>query len=299
MPKYSMRKRDTRRGLFFSLPTLIAIFLVTFFPIARTFFLSLFKYNLKFPSRRAFFSFGNYALVFKDPSFWNSMRVTVLFTLIAVSMETVIGLLIALAINRNFRGRGVIRAVTLVPWAIPTVASAQMWRMMFSDQFGVINDVFIKLHIISKPINFIGRQPQAFWAMVTADVWKTAPFMTLLLLAGLQVIPQQYYEAAKVDGATKWKQFWSITLPLLKPSILVALLFRTLDTVKAFDISYVLTNGGPASSTELLALYNYKIMIQQLNFGKGSAIAIILFAFTMLVAFLFVKVLGANPYARK
>ncbi|ACR79872.1 carbohydrate ABC transporter permease [Kosmotoga olearia] len=297
MKKYSRERRETQLGMLFVIPSLIVIALVIFFPIGRTFYLSLFKYNLKFPRLMRFIGLGNYMNLFQDDRFWNSVKVTLSFTFTAVAFETVLGILIALVINKNFKGRGIVRAATLVPWAIPTVASAQMWRMMFSDQFGVINDIFMKLGIISEYVNFIGKQPHAFWAMVAADVWKTTPFMALLLLAGLQVIPMQIYEAAKVDGANKWKQFWSITLPMLKPTILVALIFRTLDTFKAFDISLVLTNGGPASSTELLSLYNYKIMIQQLNFGKGSAIAIVLFAFTMLIAFFFIKILGANPYS--
>ncbi|AKI97600.1 carbohydrate ABC transporter permease [Kosmotoga pacifica] len=299
MKKYSRERRETRLGIIFTLPSLIAIILINFFPIGRTFYLSLFKYNLKFPKLMRFIGFDNYISLFQDDRFWNSFKVTFSFTVTAVALETFFGILIALVINKNFKGRGFVRAATLVPWAIPTVASAQMWRMMFSDQFGVINDIFMKLGFIKEYVNFISKQPHAFWAMVAADVWKTTPFMALLILAGLQVIPVQLYEAARVDGASKWRQFWSVTLPLLKPTIMVALIFRTLDSFKAFDISLVLTNGGPASSTELLSLYNYKIMIQQLNFGKGSAIAILIFAFTMLIAFFFIKVLGANPYSAR
>ncbi len=297
MSRISREKREARLGLIFVIPSLVVIFAVTFFPIFRTFLLSLYRYNLKFPHLVRFIGFKNYILVFQDSYFWNSLKVTLTFTIVAVSFETVLGMLVALVMNMNFKGRGFVRAAALVPWAIPTVASAQMWRMMYSDQFGVINDVLKRLHLINDYINFIGKQPYAFWAMVFADVWKTTPFMALLILAGLQSIPPQLYEAARVDGASRWKQFWSITLPLVRPSLMVALLFRTIDTIKAFDIAYVLTNGGPASSTELLTLYNFKVMIQQMNFGKGSAISILIFAFTMLIAFIFIKLLKANPYA--
>ena len=291
-------KRDTARGFWFVLPAVAVIALVTFFPIARTFILSLYKYNLKFPSMKAFVGVNNYINLFQNQDFLNSLTVTVSFTLVAVSIEAVAGLLIALLINKDFKGRGMVRAFTLIPWAIPTVASAQMWRLMYSDQFGVINDIAKKTGIVHEYINIIGRQPQAFWAMVCADAWKTIPFMALLLLAGLQTIPPQLYEAARVDGANKWKQFWAITLPMLKPTLLVALIFRTLDTFKAFDIAISLTNGGPASSTELLSLYNYKVMMNQLNFGMGATISIVIFIFTMSIAFLFIKVLGANPYGK-
>lgn len=309
--RYSREKQETRMGLFFLLPSLIVIVLITFLPIGQTFFRSLFRWDIKFESRQYFTGLSNYTAIFQGlfspdealswtVSFWNSAWVTFLFTIIAVLIETVVGLLIALIINREFRGRGLVRTATLIPWAIPTVASAQMWRMMFSSQGGVINDLAKRLGFITEYVNFLGDSTTtAFWSMVTADAWKTIQFMALLLLAGLQTIPLQLYEAARVDGASKWRQFFSITLPMLKPSLLVALIFRTLDTFKAFDIAQVLTGGGPASGTELLSLFNYKLMIQQGQHGRGSAVAIMLFIFTMLIAFFFIKVLGADPYASK
>jgi len=260
--------------------------------------LSLFNLNLKFHFATRFVGLKNYIKLLSEDRFWNDTKVTFLFTIVSVSLELFFGLLIALAINKQFKGRGFVRASVLVPWAIPTVASAMMWRIMYSDQFGVVNDILKKLHLIKNYIPFTSAsETTAFWAMVVADVWKTTPFMALLLLAGLQVIPRQLYEAASIDGASKWKQFWRITLPLLKPSILVALVFRTLDAFRAFDIAVVLTGGGPGNSTELLTLYNYKLYMEFLNFGKGSALSILIFLFIMGISFFFIKILGANPYS--
>ncbi len=291
-------KKETRLGLLYVLPAILLIILVAFWPIVRTFYLSLFNLNLKFHFATRFVGLKNYIKLLSEDRFWNDTKVTFLFTIVSVSMELFFGLLIALAINKQFKGRGFVRASVLVPWAIPTVASAMMWRIMYSDQFGVVNDILKKLHLIKNYIPFTSAsETTAFWAMVVADVWKTTPFMALLLLAGLQVIPRQLYEAASIDGASKWKQFWRITLPLLKPSILVALVFRTLDAFRAFDIAVVLTGGGPGNSTELLTLYNYKLYMEFLNFGKGSALSILIFLFIMGISFFFIKILGANPYS--
>ncbi len=292
-----IERRETKIGFFYVLPALLLILLVAFWPIVRTFYLSLFNLNLKFPFATRFIGFKNYARLLTEERFWNATKITFAFTGVSVALELVFGLLIALAINKSFKGRGFVRAAVLVPWAIPTVASAMMWRIMYSDQFGVINDILKKLHIIKEYIPFVSASPTtAFWAMVVADVWKTTPFMALLLLAGLQMIPHQLYEAASIDGASKWTQFWRITLPLLKPSIMVALVFRTLDAFRAFDIAVVLTGGGPGNSTELLTLYNYKLYMAFLNFGKGSALSILIFLYIMGISFFFIKVLGANPY---
>ena len=198
---------------------------------------------------------------------------TVKFTLITVSIELVLGLIIALVVNSGFKGRGVMRAVMLVPWAIPTVVAAQMWKWMYDDVFGVVNDAFVRLNIIDRPVAWISEQPLA--AVAAVDIWKTTPFVALLLLAGLQVIPHELYEAADVDGASKWNQFWRITLPLLVPAILVTLIFRTLDALRVFDIFFVFF--GSRLDTQTMAIYNQNTIVAFGDVGYGAAISVGIF----------------------
>ncbi len=202
-------------------------------------------------------------------------------------------MLIALLIDRSFHGRGIVRASVLVPWALTTVVSAKMWAWIYDGRYGIVNDLLTRLHVIDQPIIFLVRPEVTIWAMVAAEIWKTTPFMALLLLAGLQLIPHELYEAAALDGASRWGAFWRITLPLLRPTILVALLFRTIDAVRMFDLPRVLTNGGPGKSTETVVLYTYNTFFTALNFGYGSTMAVMIFLIVLLVSFIFIKVLGA------
>jgi multiple sugar transport system permease protein len=171
--------------------------------------------------------------------------------------------------------------------------SARMWAWIYDGRYGVANDLLMKLGIIDSPLIFLAKPDLAIWAMIGAEIWKTTPFMALLLLAGLQLIPGDIYEAASIDGANAWQQFWRITLPMLKPTILVALLFRTIDAVRMFDLPRVLTNGGPGNSTKTLVLYNYETLFTVFNFGYGSALAVSTFLLVLLISFIFIKVLGA------
>ena len=198
---------------------------------------------------------------------------TVKFTVITVSIELVLGLIIALVVNSGFRGRGVMRAVMLVPWAIPTVVAAQMWKWMYDDVFGVVNDSLVRLHVIDRPVAWISEEPLA--AVAAVDIWKTTPFVALLLLAGLQVIPHELYEAADVDGTSKWHQFWRITLPLLVPAILVTLIFRTLDALRVFDVFYVFF--GSRVDTQTMAIYNQNTIVAFGDVGYGAAISVAIF----------------------
>jgi multiple sugar transport system permease protein len=212
---------------------------------------------------------------------------------VSVAVELVLGMIIALLINRNFVGRGIVRASVLVPWALTTVVSAKMWAWIYDGRYGVANDLLMRLGVIDSPIIFLVRPEVTIWAMIVAEIWKTTPFMALLLLAGLQLISQDLYEAAGLDGASHWQTFWRITLPLLKPTILVALLFRTIDAVRMFDLPRVLTNGGPGKSTETVVLYTYNTFFTSLNFGYGSTLAVMIFLLVMVISFIFIKVLGA------
>jgi multiple sugar transport system permease protein len=228
-----------------------------------------------------------------DDAWYNALSVTALVAAVSVAVELVLGMIIALLINRSFRGRGIVRASVLVPWALTTVVSAKMWAWIYDGRYGVANDLLMRLHLIDAPIIFLVRPEVTIWAMIAAEIWKTTPFMALLLLAGLQLIPGDLFEAAALDGASPWQTFWRVTLPIIKPTILVALLFRTIDAVRMFDLPRVLTNGGPGKSTETVVLYTYNTFFTSLNFGYGSTLAVMIFLLVMFVSFIYIKVLGA------
>jgi len=217
--------------------------------------------------------------------FWNAFWNTTLFTVVCVLLETALGVAMALIMAKAFKGRGIVRAGILVPWAIPTIVSALMWKLIF-DESGVAN------RIIGTQILWLADNGWSFWAIVLADVWKTAPFIGLLTLAGLQTIPAEVYEAAKVDGATAWQQFVRITLPMVKPTLVVAVLFRTLDTLRMFDLPYGMIGPGKYH-VETLSIFSYLEATSQ-RYGPAAAYAIVLFVYVLLVAFLFVKLLGAD-----
>jgi multiple sugar transport system permease protein len=239
-----------------------------------------------------FVGFNHYTDIMKQSRFWFSLWNTTIFTVISVSIELVLGLAIALLINRQFRGRGIVRASVLVPWAIPTVVSALMWKFMFDGQNGIMAKFFHSIGLIPDMGTLLTSKFWSMFSVVFADVWKTTPFVTLLLLAGLQTISGSLYEAAHVDGASRMQQFFKITLPLLKPTILVTLLFRTLDAFKIFDLVYVLTGGS--NSTETISLFTYKIMFSQMNFGVGSALSVIGFICIAIISIIYIRFLGAN-----
>jgi trehalose/maltose transport system permease protein len=281
---------ERRTAYYMVLPSLIIILLVAFWPIVYSIWLSLHQATIT--SLGPFVGFENYVEMFQNPDFRAGLRNTLIFTVASVTMEFVIGLAIALAINRAFRGRGLVRAAVLVPWAFPTVISAVMWRLMFQDQVGVINYVANALGIISEPI--LSDDTLLLIGATLVDVWKTTPFMALLLLAGLQTIPGEVYEAAKVDGANVMQRFFRVTLPLLKGTILVAVLFRTLDAYRVYDLFWALSNR----ELDSLSTFVYEgVRISQLNFAPGNAAAVFIFVTAFLIALFFIKVLGMQTSA--
>jgi trehalose/maltose transport system permease protein len=217
----------------------------------------------------------NYKDLIHDTIFRDAVWETVKFTVITVAFEFALGMIIALVVNSNFRGRGAMRAVMLVPWAIPTVIAAQMWKWMYDDIYGVINDAGTRLHILSHSHAWISEPSTSLAAVCAVDIWKTTPFVALLLLAGLQVIPRELYEAANVDGASKWQQFWRITIPLLRPAILVTLIFRTLDALRVFDVFYVFF--GNRLDTQTMAIYDQNTIVSTGDVGYGAAISVAIF----------------------
>jgi len=290
----ALESAEARLGLLLAAPAIVTILLIAVIPLAQTVLDSLFQISLKFENApRPFVGLDNYLSVLGDDSWFNALRVTGLVAGASVAAELVLGMIVALLINRSFRGRGLVRASVLVPWALTTVVSAKMWAWIYDGRYGIANDLLMRLHVIDQPIIFLVRPEVTIWAMVAAEIWKTTPFMALLLLAGLQLIPHELYEAAALDGASRWQAYWRVTLPLLKPTILVALLFRTIDAVRMFDLPRVLTNGGPGKSTETVVLYTYNTFFTSLNFGYGSTLAVVIFLIVMFVSFIYIKVLGA------
>jgi ABC-type sugar transport system permease subunit len=277
----------------FVMPAVSVIALIAIFPLAWTVWNSLHLQDLRMPwLGHPFIGLGNYAELARDPRFWYALGHTLFFTAASVSLELILGLALALAMNSAFRGRGAVRATSLLPWAIPTIVAALLWRFMFDSQAGIANAILLALGALERPIVWFIDATTAWVPVILADVWKTTPFVALLLLAGLQNIDKSLYEAAEVDGASAWWRLWHITIPLLKPTILVALIFRTLDAFRVFDLVYALTGGGPGTATEPIALYTHNTILQNLRFGYGSALSVVIFAITFGLALAYIRGLG-------
>ena len=272
-------------GNAYILPAAALLFFVTLYPVVYVVYLSLHRRLLIFDISR-FVGFENYFFLLRDDRFWNAFKNTAYFTALSVSLELIIGLSIALLLSRSFRFKGIVRAIVLIPWAIPTVVSARMWEWIYNTDFGILN------YLLGVKINWLGSPFLAMNAAVFMDVWKTTPFVAILLIAGLQVIPLELYQAARVDGAGNWSIFRRITLPLLMPVILVVLIFRTLDAFRVFDAVYVLTGGGPANTTETLSIYAYKVLFQTLQFGYGSTLSVVVFLCTGAISVFYIRLLS-------
>jgi multiple sugar transport system permease protein len=277
---------ERRLAAYMVSPSLALIALVAAYPIAYAIWLSLHEYSVRVAGLSRWAGFRNYSNILGDSEFWAAVKNTFIFTGASVTLETIIGMGMALAMHTAFRGQGLLRTVVLVPWAVLTVVTAMMWRTIFDPTLGVVNSV------LGTDVVWLGESPHAMIVMIIADVWKTAPFMALLLLAGLQVIPGEIYEAAKVDGATMWQRFQKITLPLLMPALLVALIFRTLDALRIFDLPFVLTKG--AHGTNTLSLEAYQTFTANNIIGAGAALAVITFVIVMAVSFLYIRFVGGN-----
>lgn len=270
-------KRERLTGWLILLPALIILGLVFIYPILRAFWLSWFTENLATQLQPVFTGFGNYQRMIGDGRFWQSLWNTSVFTAISVTLELIFGLGVALVLNKSFFGRGVVRTIAIIPWALPTAVMGLAWAWIFNDQYGVVNDILRRLGLIDTGINWLGTPALAMTALIVADVWKTTPFISIILLAGLQSIPEDLYEAHKMDGASPWQSFYQITLPLLMPQILIALLFRFAQSFGVFDLVQVMTGGGPAGSTETVSIYIYSTVMRYLDFGYGAALVVVTF----------------------
>src|ERR687885_2385686 len=277
---------EKRLAFFMVSPSMALIALVAAYPIIYAIWLSLHEYSVRVAGLSRWAGLRNYSNALQSSDFWSALVTTLIFTVSSVVLELVIGLAMALAMHAAFKGQGLLRTVVLVPWAILTVVTATMWRTIFESPQGFVNQ------ILGTDTVWLGSEPQALIVIIIADVWKTAPFMALLILAGLQVIPGDIYEAAKVDGASAWQRFTKITLPLLTPAILVALIFRTLDALRIFDLPFVLTQG--AHGTNTLSLEAYTQFNQNGILGLGAAMSVLTFIVVMLVSFAYIRFMGGN-----
>jgi ABC-type sugar transport system permease subunit len=272
---------ESALGALLLVPTAALLLVIVVYPIATLFWNSLHGLDSANPGGESFVAFSNYARAFDDDRFWRSTWNTVLYVLVTVPGALVVGLGLALLANMPFRIKWPVRLGLLLPWALPLVFAGLIFRWFFEYQTGVVNDWLTRLG--AEPLQWLSSPTLAFIAISIAIIWKASSFMALILLAGLQTIPRSLYEAAEVDGATRWQQFWEITLPMLVPSIFVALIFRTITAIQTFDIPFAMTGGGPGDSTETLSMYIYKTTLDFLDFGYGSALAALMFLLSLII----------------
>jgi trehalose/maltose transport system permease protein len=282
-----LHARQRRLAWWLIIPSVAVVILIVAYPFGQVVVYSFLKAKLDGVTPLSFVGLDNYVFVLTDPDWWHAVWVTLIFTVATVILETVLGLLIAMVANSKFKGRTLLRVAILVPWAIPTVVSSKVWQWMVNDIYGVVNIILTDLHLIPQKIAWLATPATALPVIIAVDVWKATPFMALLLLAGLQLIPKDLYEAASIDGASKVKQFWKITLPLVTPTLLVALIFRTLDALRVFDIFFVMVGGQANMAT--MAVYNQQQLVSFLDAGVGSATSVIIFLVIMLFVVLYTR----------
>ncbi len=277
---------EIKTAYIFNLPLILIALAFIFLPVAGTIITSFFRDVTFLPSKFIFFE--NYSRLFSDAHFWQSIQFTLLFVLASVCIELFLGIIFALLLNETFPGRGFFRVIILIPWAIPIAISARVWQLIYNYDFGLFNYAAINLGLTGSPISWLGTTTGAFFSIVISDVWKTTPFMTIIILAGLSTIPRDIYKQAMIDGTNIFQRFFKITLPLLSPVLIVALLFRTIDAIRIFDLVYVLTGGGPGGSTSSISLYAYNYLVSG-DYGYGSAASVIVFLLAAGLALLYIK----------
>jgi trehalose/maltose transport system permease protein len=285
----SLQQQRQRAAFWFLAPMVVALFCVAAWPLLRTIWFSFTDTSMNDLYGGKWIGFDNYLRMqtlsngtvrwkgtLADPAWWNAVWNTVRFAFVSVTLETFFGLMVALVLNAEFKGRGLVRAAILIPWAIPTIVSAKMWSWMLNDQYGIINVILLNLHLIDKKIAWTASTDTAMIAVLIVDIWKTTPFMALLCLAGLQMVPRDIYEAARIDGVHPVKVFFKVTLPLIRPAVAVAVIFRMLDALRIFDLVYVLTPDSKATKT--MSVISRQNLFEYNNFAYGAAQSTLLFA---------------------
>jgi multiple sugar transport system permease protein len=279
-------RREVRTAYLFLAPALAAVLLFVLLPVLGTFWNSLFR-DVSFMPRR-FIGADNFIHLFTHAEFWRALLFTLVFTVVTVVLEALLGITFALLLDLPLAGRGWLRTIILIPWAIPTIVSGKTWKLIFDYTYGVLNVLVTSVGLSDVKINWLGTTFNAFWALVIAEVWKTTPFMVIILLAGLQAIPEDIYGQARIDGARMVRRFWTMTLPLLRPVLVIALIFRTIDSLRVFDLVFVLTGGGPGGGTTSLSMLGYAYFTND-RFGMGSAVSLLTFAVAMAATVAYVR----------
>ena len=277
-------------------PTLIAIGIILLYPMLKGLILSFQNYVLSkpVPANERFIGLGNYITMFQDEIFWTSLQKTFWWVVVSVSFQLVIGLVTALLLNQEFPGRALARGIVLIPWVMPSVVSGLMWAWIFDGTFGLVNDILMKLDLISQNIPWLGNPKTAFGVVIATNIWKGFPFFAISILAGLQSIPKELYEAAEIDGAGVWRRFITVTIPHLKPVIITTTVLRLIWTANTTDLIFTMTSGGPGYSTHVLALYTYLKAWSELDFGYSSAMTIILMMILLVFIGLYMRIVNKN-----
>jgi len=287
--------RSRRRGTLLSAPALILVALVTLFPIAFSVYLSLSNVQAGVDGYEfTFTGTDNYATALQSPAVWHALRFTALYTVVSVTIEILLGLGVAVIIDRMTRGTGLVLAMLLIPWATITVVSAQLWSYIFNGVYGLANYILVTLHIVSSPVTFLNSPSGAFLALLVADAWKTTPFVALILFGGVRAIDKELYSAARLDGAGEWRILRSITVPLIRQAMITAIVFRVLQAFGIFDLPFVLTNGGPGTATQSIAMLAYNALFQDLNIGYGAAISCVTTLVVIVLAVVFLRAFRAE-----
>lgn len=287
----TLRQQDARVGFLLILPSLIIILGITLQPILSTLYLSFFEASLAKNASNVFVGLDNYLNLLKDALFWKTIWRTLYFTVVSVGLELVLGIAIAQLIHTRPPGWSFLRTSLIIPWAIPTIVNGSMWRWIYSADFGALNGLLYQLGLIDKYVPWLIQPDRAMNLVILADIWHSVPFIALILQAALATIPNELDEAAAVDGANAWQRFWSIRLPLLRPAILVALVIRTVEAFRAFDIVYVITQGGPAFGTVTISYLTYLETFSYGHIGRGSALSFLISFFTLAMAFIYIRLL--------
>jgi ABC-type sugar transport system permease subunit len=289
--KRTLAQQDALIGLVLILPSFLIILGISLQPIISTLFLSLFEVPRGINLQNTFVGLGNYISLLKEPIFWDSIGRTFYFTVVSVGLELILGLAIAQLIHAHPPGWQFLRTSLIIPWAVPTIVNGTMWRWIYNADYGALNGLLLQLGLIDKYIPWLTKPAMAMNLVIVADIWHSVPFIALILQAALATLPPDLEEAAAVDGATALQYFWFIRLPLLRPAILVALIIRTVEAFRAFDIIYVITNGGPANSTVTVSFLTYLEMFSFGHAGRGSALSFLISLFTLTLAFIYIRML--------
>jgi multiple sugar transport system permease protein/N,N'-diacetylchitobiose transport system permease protein len=291
------RTRELRFAAILLIPSVIVVFGIVIYPILRTLYTSFYDVNSPFPGSYPFVGFDNYTQALGNPDFWSAVRRTAYFTIVSTGLELVLGLGIALLLAAPLKARWLFRSIVVLPWALPTIVNGALWRYIFNAQYGVLNAILTQVGLQNHYHAWLNSQTFALNAVIFADVWKNTSLVAFLLLAGLTTIPRELYEAAKVDGVSAWQAFVRITLPMLKPAIVVVLVLRTIEAFKVFDIIYVMTRGGPANGTQSVALYTYQQAFSNELFGYGAALAYLIVVFIAAFAIIYMRAIRSEDTA--